>query len=72
MELWGAERIDPEWFQNPQAEPPREPHRWIRRGIYHSCRDLEEALKADDVYLYTGRCSSSSSNGSRIIWVANL
>lgn len=62
---FGVHEIDPPLLDFFREVTGREPHAWLRRGIFFSHRDLKEALVAKQqgkpFYLYTGRGPSSES-----------
>ena len=62
---FGTKRIDAELLQRFEDVTGRKPHRWMRRGIVFSHRDLGIILdryeKGLPIFLYTGRGPSSDS-----------
>ena len=60
---FGSERLTPELVERIRTLTGKEPHRFLRRGIFFSHRDLSKLLdlyeQGTKFYLYTGRGPSS-------------
>ena len=60
---FGSQKIEPELIARMERVTGRKVHRFLRRGIFFSHRDLTQALdlyeKGQKFYLYTGRGPSS-------------
>jgi tryptophanyl-tRNA synthetase len=60
---WATKLIDDAVLQRFERVTGHKPHRWLRRGLFFSHRDLELILdtyeRGDDFLLYTGRGPSS-------------
>jgi tryptophanyl-tRNA synthetase len=60
---FGSQKITPELIQRMERLTGKRAHRYLRRGIFFSHRDLEQLLdlyeKGQKFYLYTGRGASS-------------
>ncbi|KAF2653589.1 tryptophanyl-tRNA synthetase [Lophiostoma macrostomum CBS 122681] len=64
-EKWNTKLIDDALLQRFERVTGHKPHRWLRRGLFFSHRDLELILdqyeRGEDILLYTGRGPSSDS-----------
>lgn len=64
-EKFGATVISPELLERFEKVTGKRPHKWLRRKIVFSHRDLEKILdlheKGESFFLYTGRGPSSGS-----------
>ena len=64
-EKWNTKLIDDALLERFERVTGHKPHRWLRRGLFFSCRDMDLILDAyergDDILLYTGRGPSSDS-----------
>ncbi|KAF2797961.1 tryptophanyl-tRNA synthetase-like protein [Melanomma pulvis-pyrius CBS 109.77] len=62
---WATKLIDDALLQRFERVTGHKPHRWLRRGLFFSHRDLELILdmyeRGEDFLLYTGRGPSSDS-----------
>jgi tryptophanyl-tRNA synthetase len=62
-EKWATKLIDQPLLERFERVTGHKPHRWLRRGLFFSHRDLELILdtyeRGDDFLLYTGRGPSS-------------
>jgi tryptophanyl-tRNA synthetase len=62
---WATKLIDTALLERFERVTGHKPHRWLRRGLFFSHRDLELILdtyeKGEDFLLYTGRGPSSDS-----------
>lgn len=65
IEKFGSSAIDQALIDRMEKLTGKKPHRWIRRGVFFSHRDLNMILdlyeKGKPFYLYTGRGPSSES-----------
>eukprot|EP01038_Epipyxis_sp_PR26KG_P009778 gene9778-13155_t len=63
IKQFGCQRIDPELIQRMERITKRKAHRFLRRGIFFSHRDLSQMLDFYEAgtkfYIYTGRGPSS-------------
>jgi tryptophanyl-tRNA synthetase len=62
---WNTSLIDGKLLQRFKEVTGKEPHRWLRRGLFFSHRDFNKILdlheKGEPWFLYTGRGPSSGS-----------
>eukprot|EP00939_MAST-03C_sp_MAST-3C-sp1_P000595 g595.t1 len=60
---FGSDAIQPELLERMERLTGRKPHRWLRRGLFFSHRELDLILdcyeRGEQFYLYTGRGPSS-------------
>jgi len=65
IETFGCQAITPEQISRIERLTGKSPHRFLRRGLFFSHRDLDELLdayeKGEPFYIYTGRGPSSDS-----------
>ena len=65
VDKFGAQLISPQLLERFERVTGKKPHRFMRRGIVFSHRDLEKILdryeRGQPFYLYTGRGPSSDS-----------
>lgn len=65
VEQFGSQRVTDEIIQRMERLTGKKPHRFLRRGIFFSHRDLNQILdlyeQGKKFYLYTGRGPSSDS-----------
>lgn len=65
IEQFGTRRITPELLAKFERVTGHRPHRFLRRGLFFSHRDLESILdryeQGKPIFLYTGRGPSSNS-----------